>query len=61
VIDYFREVVVVDSEFTTIPGERSGPVCLVAHEMRSGRIHRIFQGQFGPAPPYATPLVFSPN
>jgi DNA polymerase-1 len=50
----FREVVVVDAEFTTIAGERSGPVCVVAREMRSGRIFRIFQGQFGPGPPYAT-------
>jgi DNA polymerase-1 len=53
-LDAFREVVVVDSEFTAITGERPGPVCLVAHELRSGRRFRIFQGQFGPAPPYAT-------
>jgi hypothetical protein len=54
VIEAFREVVVVDFEFTAIPGERPGPVCLVAHELRSGRRFRIFQDQFGPAPPYAT-------
>src|SRR6516225_635716 len=30
------------------------PVCLVAHELRSGRRFRIWQDQFGPAPPYAT-------
>ena len=28
------------------------PVCLVAKEWRSGRMHRIFQDQFGAAPPY---------
>jgi hypothetical protein len=50
----FREVVAVDFEFTAIPGERPGPVCLVARELRSGRRFRIFQDQFGPAPPYAT-------
>lgn len=52
--DTFREVVVVDTEFTAITGERPIPVCLVAHELRSGRRFRIFQGQFGPVPPYAT-------
>src|SRR5262245_52324429 len=53
-LDAFREVVVVDTEFTTIAGERPEPVCLVAHELRSGRRFRIFEGQFGAAPPYAT-------
>jgi DNA polymerase I len=50
----FREVVLLDFEFTNLPGERPVPVCIVAHEMRSGRVFRIFQDQFGPAPPYAT-------
>jgi hypothetical protein len=50
----FREVVVVDFEFTAIPGEPPIPVCLVAHELISGRRFRIWQDQFGPAPPYAT-------
>ena len=53
-LDAFREMVVVDTEFTTIAGERPEPVCLVAHELRSGRQFRIFEGQFGSAPPYAT-------
>jgi DNA polymerase I len=50
----FREIVVADFEFTNLPGERPVPVCMVAHELRSGRVFRIFQDQFGPAPPYAT-------
>jgi hypothetical protein len=50
----FREVVVVDFEFTALPGERPGPVCCVAHELKSGRRFRIFQDQFGSAPPYAS-------
>jgi hypothetical protein len=53
-LDAFREVVVVDTEFTIVAGERPEPVCLVAHELRSGRRFRIFEDQFGSAPPYAT-------
>ena len=54
VLDMFREVVVVDFEFTTIAGERPVPVCLVARELRSGRRFQVWLDQFGPAPPYAT-------
>jgi hypothetical protein len=50
----FREVVLVDFEFSIGTGERPTPVCLVAHELRSGRWFRIFREQFGPVPPYAT-------
>jgi DNA polymerase family A len=50
----FREVVAVDFEFTNLPGERPGPVCMVAHELHSGRRFRVFQHEFGPAPPYAS-------
>jgi hypothetical protein len=50
----FREIVMVDFEFEIGQGERPVPVCLVAHELRSGRRFRIFQDQIGPAPPYAT-------
>jgi DNA polymerase-1 len=50
----FREVVVVDFEFTATPGERPAPVCLVARELRSGRRFRVWLDQFGPVPPYAT-------
>jgi DNA polymerase I len=53
-LNAFREVVIVDFEFTAIAGERPGPVCLVAHELGSGRRFRVWQDQFGPAPPYAT-------
>jgi DNA polymerase-1 len=52
-LDFFREIVIADFEFTALPGERPVPVCCVAHELRSGRRFRIFQDQFGPAPPYA--------
>jgi hypothetical protein len=50
----FREIVLADFEFEAGIGERPVPVCLVARELRSGRTFRIFQGEFGAAPPYAT-------
>jgi DNA polymerase I len=53
-LDCFREVVAVDFEFIATAGNRPTPVCLVAHELRSGRRFRMWEDQFGPAPPYAT-------
>ena len=53
----FREIVLADFEFTSLPGERPVPIGLVAHELRSGRRFRIFRGQFGSTPPYATGTV----
>jgi hypothetical protein len=50
----FREIVLADFEFETGIGERQVPVCLAAKELRSGRTFRIFQDEFGAAPPYAT-------
>jgi DNA polymerase-1 len=51
-LDQFREVVVSDFEFVVGPGERPRVVCLVAHELRSGRRHRLWHDQLGPIPPY---------
>jgi hypothetical protein len=53
-LDVFREIVLVDFEFEAHQGERPIPVCLVAHELRSGRRFRVFQNEFSLAPPYAT-------
>jgi hypothetical protein len=53
-LECFREVVVVDFEFTATPGNRPIPVALVGHELRSGRRFQVWQDQFGPEPPYAT-------
>jgi DNA polymerase family A len=50
----FREIVLVDFEFSIPPGERPSPVCLVAREFFSGRLFRLWRDQFGSAPPYAT-------
>ena len=49
----FREIVLADFEFEIGQGERPVPVCLVAHELCSGRKLRIFQDHFGTTPPYA--------
>jgi DNA polymerase I len=50
----FREIVLCDFEFGMDNGDRPVPVCLVAHELRSGRKHRLWRDQFGVAPPYPT-------
>jgi DNA polymerase-1 len=44
----------VDFEFTAHTGERQIPVCMVARELRSGCTIRLFEGQFGSAPPFPT-------
>src|SRR6516164_719544 len=49
----WREVVLVDFEFEVRPGERPVPVCLVAHEFKSGRRFRLLAEQLGSGPPYA--------
>ena len=49
----FREIVLIDFEFEAPVGGRPIPVCCVAHELRSGRRFRIWQDQFGKAPPYS--------
>jgi hypothetical protein len=48
----YREIWAVDFEFVAKPGERPDPVCLVAQELRSGRILRLWRDQFGHIPPY---------
>ena len=50
----FREIVLIDFEFTVPVGGQQIPVCCVAHEVRSGRTFRIWQDEFGKSPPYAT-------
>jgi DNA polymerase I len=42
-LDAYREVWLVDFEFSQPPGERPTPVCLVAREFRSGRTLRLWQ------------------
>ena len=50
----FAEIWAVDFEFGSKPGENPEPVCLVAWELRSGQILRLWRDQFGDAPPYPT-------
>ena len=49
-----RAVVVADFEFVATTGERQVPVCMVAHELRSGQRWRLWQDEFGPVPPFPT-------
>jgi DNA polymerase I len=56
----FCEVWAVDTEFYPGPGLSNGgvegdaptPLCLVALELRSGRLIRLWQDELGPFPPY---------
>jgi len=49
----YREIWLIDFEFIARDGERPIPVCLVAHEARSGRRLRLWRDELSPrAPPY---------
>ena len=50
----FVEIWLIDFEFIARPGERPDVVCLVAHELRSGRTLRLWRDELGPEPPYRT-------
>jgi hypothetical protein len=49
----FREVWAVDFEFSVPDGERPKPICLVARELKTGRVVRLWEDEFGPLPPYS--------
>ena len=55
----FSEVVLIDTEFVSKEGERVVPVALVAHELRSGRRHRLFFEM--PGTHYENPLPQGPD
>jgi DNA polymerase I len=52
---HFQEVWLVDFEFQAPPGERPKPICLVALELNSGRLLRIWEDELLKMrmPPYA--------
>ena len=52
----FSEVWAVDFEFMAPPGERPAPVCMVARELRSGKLIRMWQDELRRTrtPPYPT-------
>jgi hypothetical protein len=54
-LNSFVEIVCLDFEFQAPPGELPRPVCLVAKELRSGNLHRIWlDGEAWPKePPFA--------
>src|SRR5277367_6186249 len=54
-LDAYREVWLVDFEFSAPPGERPDPVCLVAHELKGGKKIRLFQEEMKSLkiPPYS--------
>ena len=48
----FREVWALDFEFTVEPGALPVPVCMVARELRSGRLLRMWQDELPACPPF---------
>jgi hypothetical protein len=50
----FEEIWLHDFEFIALPGERPDVVCLVAHELRSGRTLRLWRDELDKDPPYRT-------
>lgn len=55
VIDAFSQVWVVDFEFRAAPGELPEPVCLVAHEVHSGKRLLLWEDELKSQPcPYST-------
>jgi DNA polymerase family A len=48
----FEQIWLVDFEFCHDCNLNPAPVCLVALELRSGVCQRLWQDEFGPAPPY---------
>jgi DNA polymerase-1 len=59
-LDQFEEIVLVDFEFNNGDrnprgeGNRPNIVCMVAHELRSGRRFRLWHDQLEAEPPYRT-------
>ena len=53
-LDDFEELWCVDCEFRAPAGERPDPVCLVARELRTGRLVRRWRCEFSTLPPYRT-------
>lgn len=50
----FREVVALDFEFISESGATPVPVCMVARELVSGRLHRFWVDDFADHPPFPT-------
>jgi DNA polymerase I len=50
----FEQIWLVDFEFQILPGERPSPICLAAHELRTGKIVKLCRDELKnvPEPPY---------
>jgi hypothetical protein len=48
----FRQIWTFDFEFVSQPGSRPVPVCMVARELVSNKLIRLWQDEFGAAPPF---------
>jgi hypothetical protein len=53
-LDQFREVWLADFEFGFASTLQPEVVCLVTHELHSGRTIRLWRDEMGPVPPYDT-------
>ena len=51
-LSQFDEIVVADTEFIPLPGEKPDPIAVCARELRSGRVFTLFDGEMGDRPPY---------
>lgn len=51
-LDSFREVWLIDFEFSAPDGEHPTPICLVAREYFSGQLVRVWQDEFQSSPPW---------
>lgn len=49
----FQEIWVLDFEFVSDSGTRPIPVCMVARELGTDRLIRLWQNEFGARPPFA--------
>src|SRR6516162_9830995 len=49
----FREIWALDFEFVSETGARPVPVCMVARELSSNKLIRLWQDELGAAPPFS--------
>jgi hypothetical protein len=48
----FSEILAVDFEYIADPGERPVPVCMVAKELRTGRLIHLWRDEMPAGPPF---------
>jgi DNA polymerase family A len=54
ILGEYEEIWAADFEFRAPAGERPDPLCVVARELRSGRVVRQWRSEFAALPPYRT-------